>query len=198
MNRQEAYDSLFSARSLFFAGLLIMPALLFNPVTEYRVVQFLFFWFLSWLCGKKTNPAITVLVVFFIVAFNLIVPYGRVLFSAGWFKITSGSLAAGIHRAATLEALVMLSKICVRHDLRLPGAFGGLLSESMRIFSVLLTRKHGITAKNIITVTDNLMLELSESFPEPASSRVQRTKPAGFLVLIAVILASWSPWIFIL
>ena len=195
MKRREFYDSIFSARALFIAGLVIVPSLLFNPSTEYRCIQFLFFMFLAWLSGKKVNFLFTVLIIAFIVAFNLIVPYGRVLFSIGAFRITSGALMAGIHRAVTLEALIMLSKVSVRQDIKIPGVFGELLGESLRIFSAMMDRKYRITGKNFIADIDALLLELSAGeIPPPAAVKSQ-TKPAGFLILMIVVVMSWLPWL---
>ncbi|MDR0444037.1 MAG: hypothetical protein LBH44_11595 [Treponema sp.] len=200
MKRQEIYDKIFSARALCIAGLIIMPTLLLNPSTKFRIILFLFFWFLAWLSGKKTNPLAVMLIITGIVAFNLIIPYGRILFSAGAFKITSGALQAGIHRAVTLEALVMLSKVSIKQDLKIPGAFGELLGESLRLFSVMMNRKYRLTrtsgsGKNLIGEIDQLMLELSESdIPHPVNHETQ-TKPAGYIVLAVVIVLSWLPWI---
>jgi len=193
-NRHGFYNNIFSARALFFAGILILPAVLFNPGTEFRVLQFLFFWGLALLCGKKTNPVFTVLIIVFIIAFNLIIPYGRVLFSIGAFKITSGALTAGVHRAITLAALVMLSKLAIRQDLRIPGAFGAILAESLRVFYVIMSRKYRVTAKNFITDVDNLMIEFSGEQLTENGGQI-RTKPAGFIVLTAVVILSWLPWI---
>ena len=195
MKPREAYENFFGARDLFISGLVIMPALLFNPSTEYRCIQFLFFCFLVLLSGKKVNFFFTVLIIAFITAFNLIVPYGRVLFSIGGFKITSGALMAGIHRAVTLEGLIMLSKVTVRQDVKIPGAFGELLGESLRIFSAMTDREYRITAKNFIADIDSLLLELSNAeIPHPAAGE-SRTKPAGFVILIIVIALSWLPWL---
>jgi len=195
MKRLDLYYNLITARALFFAGLLIIPALVFNPSTEFRVVQFLFFWVLAFLCGKKTNPFITILIIIFIVAFNLIVPYGKVLYTIGAFKITSGALTAGIHRAITLSALVMLSKVTIREDLKLPGAFGEILGDSLRIFSSLMNRKIRFTGKNVIAEIDNLILELSaEEIPELPTQTI-KTKPIGYVFLVVVVVLSWSPWI---
>jgi len=191
MKRREFCESVFGAKALFVAGLLIMPALLFNPSTEYRVLQFLFFWFLAWLSGKKSSPILTILIIFFIIAFNLIVPYGRVLFSVGAFKVTSGALTAGIHRAVTLEGLIMLSKASVRQDLKIPGSFGQLLGESLRIFSAMMSRRYRITGKNFFADVDNLLLELSgEELPQDAVQET-RTKRAGYVILIAAVALSW-------
>jgi heptaprenyl diphosphate synthase len=198
--RQKIYESLFSARALCITGLLIMPSLLFNPITLVRTVLFLFFWFLAWLAGKKNNPVITILIILGIVIFNLFVPYGRVLFSVGVFKITSGALTTGIHRAVTLEGLIMLSRLTIRQDLRIPGAFGELIGESFRIFSLIMNQKQRITRKNFIGDIDRLLLDLSadetETAERPAAGPypAQRTRLPGFIVLVLMVLLSWLPW----
>jgi heptaprenyl diphosphate synthase len=202
IRRREIYENLFSARALCIAGLLIMPALLFNPNTLFRILQFFCFWFLAWLSGKKNNPLITILVMLFIVLFNLIVPYGQVLVSIGPFKITSGALMAGIHRAVTLEALIMISRLTIRRDLKIPGAFGELIGESFRIFALIMDRKQGITRKYLMGDIDRLMLELSEDgaeAPSPAGEAVlKRTGAPGFIILAVIVLLAWSPWVFML
>jgi len=194
MNRREFYDNTFSAKALFVAGLAIIPSLVFNPSTECRIIQFLFFCLLVWLSGKRVNPVFTILIIAFIAAFNLIIPYGRVLFSIGAFKITSGALKAGIHRAVTLEALIMLSKVSIRQDLKIPGAFGEILGESLRVFSVITSKKHRITTGNFIADIDALMLELNEEEITQTAIREARTKPAGFVVLAVIVVLSWALW----
>jgi len=189
------YQKALSAKALFIAGLVIMPALLFNPSTEFRVLQFLFFWLLVFLTGRKVNPVTTILVIVCIIAFNLIVPYGRILFSIGPFRITSGALKAGIHRAVTFEALIMLSKLCIRQDLKIPGAFGEILGESLRLFSLLLSRKNSITRKNFITGIDNMMLELSGEKLSMRVIQIQKTTIAGLVILMIVVYLSWLPWL---
>jgi heptaprenyl diphosphate synthase len=197
MKRREIYENIFGTRALFITGLTIMPALLFNPSTEFKALQFLFFWFLVWLSGKKINPLPVIFVIFGIVVFNMIIPYGKILFSIGPFKITQGALFAGINRAVTFEALIMLSKVSVRSDIKLPGVFGEVLGESLRIFSVLVGRKHRVTAKNLIADIDNLMMELSCEDAGMVDFQEVRTKPLGYTILAAVIVVSWLPWIWV-
>jgi len=191
------YNNFFGARDLFLTGLLIMPAVLFNPCVEFRVIHFLFFWILAFLSGKKPDFIFTILITAFIIAFNLIIPYGKVLFSFGAFKITSGALEAGIHRAVTLQALVMLSKFTIKRDLKLPGAFGNLLCESLRIFSVIMSRKYRVTGKNFIAEIDSMMLELSEEEQVQTEDKTVKTKSFGYIILILIIILSWLPWIFL-
>ncbi|MCL2184644.1 MAG: hypothetical protein FWB86_02150 [Treponema sp.] len=195
MSRQEIYNNLFSAKALFITGILIIPALFFNPNTEFRVIQFLFFLLCAWLCGKKINLIFTFLVIIFIVVFNLIIPYGRVLFSIGIFKITTGALTAGIHRAVTFSSLIMLSKITVRQDLKINGAFGELLSESLCYFSVIMNNKYRFTGKNLITEIDNMMLEFSRDqlIENKEQLMSKQTKPVGYVILIIAVILSWLP-----
>ena len=194
MGRIEVYENIFSAKALFIAGLLIMPALLFIPSTGYRCYQFVFFCILVLLSGQRINFLITFPIIMFIIVFNLIIPYGRVLFSFGAFKITSGALQAGVHRAFTLQSFVMLSKLTIRKDLKIPGAFGELLCESLHIFSAIINKKYVIPKRNFLVKIDNLMLELSEiTLPAP-DEKVIKTTPRGFLILALVVILSWLPY----
>ena len=193
--RRNVYENLFGAKALCVAGLIIMSAFLFTP-TFFRVFQFLFFWFLAWLCGKKNNPLITIAIIFFIVAFNLVMPHGEVLFSIGAFRITSGALSLGIHRAATLAGLIMLSRVSIRQDLKIPGLFGELIGESFRLFSAIMNRKQRITRKNLIADIDQMMIDLSSDSGEASRhGTASRTKPAGFAILGAAVFLAWLPWI---
>ena len=201
MRREKIYEDNFSAASLFIAGLLIIPSVIFNPSTEHRVLQFLFFCVLVVMSGKKTNFLLTIVIIIFIVSFNLIIPYGQVLYSIGPLKVTSGALTAGIHRAVTLQALVMLSKLSIRQDLKIPGIFGEILSESFIMFSILVSKKRilmgkkrKLKGKNIIERVDSLLLELSiQDFSGSASSQTKTTIP-GYIVLAIVIALCWVPW----
>ena len=200
--RRKAYEDLFGPNALAVTGLVIMPALLFNSSTPFRVLLFLFFWLLAALAGKKNNPLLTLLVILGIVVFNLIVPYGRVLFSAGPLKITQGALIAGIHRAATLEALIMLSRLTIHPDLRLPGLFGELIGESFRVYGLLINQKHRVARKTLITDIDRLLFELNGDVPAVPQSDAEmatnagvdkppETKPAGYVILGFVVILSW-------
>jgi len=194
MSRLEVYENIFSAKALLAAGLLIMPALLFIPSTEYRCFQFVFLSLLVLLSGKKINFWITFPIIMFIIAFNLIIPYGRVLVSFGVFKVTSGALKAGVHRAFTLQSFVMLSALAIRRDLKIPGAFGELLCESLHIFSAIMNKKYVIPKNNVLVEIDNLMLELSGITLHDPDVKTIKTKPAGFVILALVVIFSWAPY----
>jgi heptaprenyl diphosphate synthase len=202
--RRGWYEGHFSGGALFAAGLCAAPALLFNPSLQGRAIQFLLFWGLVLLAGKKANPLAALLVILGIVFFNLLFPYGEVLFSLGLFRISSGALRTGLIRGITLEGLFMLSRLTIRQDLRLPGGFGELMGESFRILGLLTERKNTISAKNLIAGIDEMMLELSApdaGGDDPAADRgraegAKRMFFPEFLILAAAVALAWLPRLF--
>ena len=162
IKRQKVYEGLFSARVLCIAGLIAMPAMLFNPFPAFKALQFLFFWFLCWLAGRKNSPLITISVILVIVAFNMLVPFGEIIYSIGRFRLTWGALFLGIERAITLQGLIMLSRLAIRRDLKIPGGFGELIGESFQYFAIIMDSKKRITRKNLMGDIDQLLIELSE------------------------------------
>jgi len=159
--RRDFFKKKFRSSDLFIAGLFMIALFLFNSSTLLRAMQFLIFWFYAWLSGKKNNTFFTILVMIVIVFFNLLIPYGKVLFEYNIFRITEGSLISGIHKAVTLEGLIMLSKASIRPDLKLPGFFGFILSESLKTFERIMSRRINFRWKKIIEEIDSLLLELS-------------------------------------
>ena len=166
--RQERWNRLFRSEDLFIAGLFIMLIFLFTSSLIFKTLQFLFFWFLLWLSGKKNRPHITLLLMAGIVFCNLLVPYGKVLAGFGPLKISQGALLTGLRRALTLEGLVMLSGAFVRTGLRLPGVPGALLGESFRLFALLQERRTAISRNHFIKGIDELMLELDQDTADEA------------------------------
>ncbi|MDR3115729.1 MAG: hypothetical protein LBU25_09450 [Treponema sp.] len=174
-------------------------AFLVNPSTLLRLVQFLLFWLYASWQGKKNNPLLTLSVMGGILCFNLLVPYGRVLAAFGAFRITQGALLGGLHKALTLEGLILLSKASIRADLCLPGFFGSLLGESFRIFEGISRRKALVTRKHFIEGIDRLMLELSaeqalraEHRKSPRACAKPRSTPAGMLRLGGALVLIWG------
>jgi heptaprenyl diphosphate synthase len=173
-----------------------MPALCFAPNPCHRIFHFFFFWFLAWFSGKKTNLPAAALVILGVVAFNLLVPYGRVLVSFGAFRLTLGALRSGLQRAFTLEALILLSRFAIRPDLRLPGVFGELIGESFRIFALIMDRKGAVNRRDVAGGIDALMIELSEMPPERANPAPGgRSSTPGLAILVLIVIISWLPLI---
>jgi len=148
--------------SLFAFGLLVALIFIVSPLPV-RAALFLGFCVFARVMGKKINPLITLAIIAGIVFFNLLVPYGKVLAVVGPLRITQGSLLAGIEKALTVEGLLMLSRACIRSDLRLPGKIGSLLGDSLRILELMREKKGLIRKGRIIAGIDQMMREIDKN-----------------------------------
>jgi len=163
---------------------------LFNRSLEIRIAQFLFFCLLALVFGKKLNLFITLLFMLGIVFFHLLAPFGKVLASFGPLRITQGSLYAGIDKALTVSGLVILSRTCVKSDLKLPGTIGSLLGESLRMLELMRERRGMIKRKQIISGLDKIMLEMETINPDDTVKNQERKKinVKSILLLSAMVL----------
>jgi heptaprenyl diphosphate synthase len=152
---------------LFVAGILMMAMLLSVESTLGRVFQFLLFWFFAALCGKAGKPLITIVFFASIVIVNVITPHGKVLFELGGLRITEGALVNGARKAASVQALLMISRATIQANLPIPGRAGILLNRSFYIFEKIRAAKKTIHAKTIMRDIDNLLLNLSAEPPSP-------------------------------
>ncbi|MDR2095064.1 MAG: Gx transporter family protein [Treponema sp.] len=185
--RRRMWEATFRSGDLFAAALVMAPLFLLNDSLPLRGIQFLLFWFFSFLRGKKNRPLVTLLVMAVIVLFNLQSPYGKVLADFGFFRITRGSLSAGLHKALSLEGLIMLSHAALSPALRIPGAFGKLLGSSLAMFEQMSERRHLITRERPIEGIDALLLELSRSAGDARPSSPERSLPGVCLIVLAVL-----------
>ena len=96
-----------------------------------------------------------------IVLFNALLPYGRLIWRVGPVSLTEGALLQGVGKAATVEGLVMLSRITVSPRLRLPGRAGALLAEAFTLLNCLLEKKGTIHAKTFIGDIDRVLGEIA-------------------------------------
>jgi heptaprenyl diphosphate synthase len=180
--RRDAWDRWFRPGALCAAGLVMTLCFLFNPSVVLRSFQFLLFWLLSWLSGKKQNPPVIFLTMIFIAGFNLLVPYGRVLASWGPFSIGAGSLRAGVQRAVTLEGLFMLSSACIRPGLRFPGFFGALLGDTFRVLGRIQALAspagpRGRGKEAVIPFIDGILTALDGDGAEPSGGEYRESRP---------------------
>jgi heptaprenyl diphosphate synthase len=196
LKRRDNWNRFFNADELFVAVLIMMLLFLFCRSLPGRVMQFLLFFLLALLSGKKNNIFSTLLIMAGIVFFNLLAPYGKVLFTFGPLHITQGSLLAGLEKAVTLEGLVMLSAACIKSDLKLPGGTGSLLGESLRILERLRERigRRRDTRESIIARLDRILPELEMEDPEEQNNippkKIKRSARRILLLLLMVILTA--------
>ncbi|MDR2842577.1 MAG: Gx transporter family protein [Spirochaetaceae bacterium] len=148
------------AIDLFICGIVMAVLVLYNSSTEIKLIQFAMLWISAVLLKRNGKLFYTFLFFFSIVAINLFPPYGKILFEAGYLRITSGALDNALNKAATVQALFFISRITIKSDLVLPGTTGKLLSRSFYILEKINCYKKRIS-KNVIADIDALMLTLS-------------------------------------
>jgi heptaprenyl diphosphate synthase len=146
-------------RLYFVGGILFSLALLFSPSPFIRLALFIFFWIVAAAEKRAGNPLVTALVFLGLVLFNISVPYGKVLFSIWSFPVTEGALLGALKKAATVEGLLMISKVAIRKDFSFPGRTGWILGESFRILHILREKKIKIRPESFIKDIDAILLE---------------------------------------
>jgi heptaprenyl diphosphate synthase len=187
------WDATFSSGGLFCAGLCMALIFLFSQSLASRVLQFCFFFLLALWAGRKTNPLLTVVFMGGIIFFNLLVPYGKVLAAFGPLPITEGSLFSGLEKAIILQGLLLLSRACIKSDLRLPGSIGSLLGDSFRILELMRAKKGIIRRGRVIDGIDQLMGYAETASPEttpcigPKLSGKSVVLLGGMIILTAVL-----------
>lgn len=197
--RRESWEASFSPWMLAAAGAAISIAFLFQRSIPVRAAMFLCFLVVAWLSGKKVSLLATVFVSLGIVAANLLVPVGKVLYRLGPLVVTQGALEDGIGKALVFEGLIYISKASVLPGLRLPGRFGSLVASSFVYYDRIVEYKGKVRASKLIEDADSLMLELwDESLArgsagtETAPEARRRGGKAESLALCAAVLLAYA------
>jgi hypothetical protein len=171
----------------FAAGALLMAGFLAQRDLVLRGVEFAVFLLLARLSGRRLRLASYLLVTVGVVAFNLVIPVGRELFSILKFPVTESALKSGVAKALTLVGMIAASQFSIRPDLRLPGRFGGLLARSLLYFQRIMAERRRIDRRDVIGSIDAVLLEV-----HGAGAVLRNDLPAvpvrlaGVLVLAAI------------
>ena len=151
-----------SANTLFYAGLSLSVAFVFVQPLTVKLGFVAFFVLVNILFRRRIALVPALATCTAIVAFNLVPPLGRELFTIWGFPVTQGALLAGLDRAVTFEGLLLISKATVSRDLVLPGSLGRVISETFRYFGLISGRKTRISLRNSFASIDALMEEIEQ------------------------------------
>ncbi len=181
-----------STRNLFLTGLLVIPAYLLQPSLLVRVPQVLLFAFMADRAGKKIKWLYFVIMVTSITVFNLLTPFGRVLFSVGPLEVTSGALRGGVMKGMTVVGLVFISLFSIRSDLALPGRLGGLIGRVFYYFEKILEGRKRIEPRRLIASLDDILESIyGEADEEPEMERFTETDLRGWLFSGLLVSLNW-------
>jgi hypothetical protein len=185
---------------LFAAGALLFPSFLLQQDLAIRAMQIALFLALNALSGRRIRFVQYIVVAAGIIAFNLVIPTGRVLVAPLGLAITEGALKSGLLKATAMTGLIALSQFSIRSELRLPGRMGGLVGRSLYYFERIMGGRRRIDRKDIIGSVDALLLEVqgSTSDPDAGTTPRARTTPLGSAILVLSVAASWGAYVFTL
>lgn len=180
----------------FAAGALLMAAFIAQRDLVLRTAEFAAFLALARLTGRRLRIVNYLLVAAGIVAFNLLIPVGRELFSILGFPVTESALQSGVAKALTLVGMIAASQFSIRPDLRLPGRFGGLLARSLMYFQRIVAERRRIDRRDVIGSIDTVLLDV-----HGAGTALRDDAPAvpvrasGVLVLAGIVCLTWVPFV---
>lgn len=107
--------------------------------------------------GGKIKLLPVVSASFGIVAFHLLIPFGKVLAEPLGLPITQGALESGIKKALAVEGLIFISRWALSGGIPLPGRAGELISRMMAFLGYLVRSRPLIDRANLIASLDRVM-----------------------------------------
>lgn len=190
--RRERWERAFDPRQLAVAGMVVSVAFLFQKSLALQAAMFAVFLAAALLSGKRVSVPATLFVSAGIIAANLLVPVGRVLYRLGPLTVTETALYEGVGKALVFEGLVCLSKASILPTVRLPGRFGAIIASAFVYYDRIVEYKGGVRAASFIADIDALMLRVWDR-PADAPSAVSAAVPARGLaggIVLALVAAS--------
>jgi hypothetical protein len=180
---------------VFIAGLIVVPAFLLQANLEIKAVQVGLFLFVVLITGVSPGLRIlwtTLILLGSTVVFNLLTPFGEVLWKSGPILITSGALSAGLFKGLTLVGLMLLSRLAVRRTVVLPGRLGLYISTTVLYLNRMLDVRMPLKGKGLLARLDDLFLSVYHQ-DQPAIPRLRR-QPAisGVLVVLVFVVGNWA------
>ncbi len=183
---------------IFATGSLVIVAFLLQSSLPVRAVQVLLFAVLATLAGKRIRWGYFLIMIASITFFNLLTPVGRVLYELGPLRITAGALEQGLFKGLAIVGLVFISLFTVRPDLRLPGAFGGLLARLFYYFERVLDTRRRVSAAHLVESVDEILLELypagsaDDGSEEETGAPRRRTSSLGAILMVTLVAGNWA------
>ena len=184
----------FAPLHLFLAGMFLIPAFLFQSSLAVKVVQAVLFAVLATLAGKRIKLGYFGFLMLSITFFNLLSPWGKVLFTVGPFRVTEGALEAGFLKSFTIIGLVFISLFTIRPELRIPGRLGGIIAKVFLYFERILEGKRRVEPKRFIASIDDILLGLYRPGMRaelPPQSAVKTTS-SGYIVIFLLLALNYG------
>lgn len=177
------------------AGLIMLPAFVFQDRLLPLAVQVLFLIVLQIIIGRKVRILPIIIMLITVPGLNLFQSHGRVLAEIFGFPVTQGALVIGLRRALILIGLIYLSRFMVSRKPRFPGRIGSLLSLQFAFYEGFLSRKPDMRPRHVIEHLDKLLIDLesrSEELQQSENPDAQQQFAPGYIPYGITVLLFWG------
>lgn len=182
---------------LFVSGILSIPAFILITFLPLKLGLIIFYYILALLNKKRIRLLYFLILSFFIICFETLIPAGKILLSVGPVKVTSLALDRGLRKAATLVGLVFISLSTIKKDLRIPGGAGIIFEKTFFYFEQFFQLRKKIRPKEFIKSLDQALFSVfpadGPGYHEPAAEKPVTEYRIFLSVLICLLLAA-VPW----
>lgn len=141
----------------FAAGILILPAFLFQDTLWIKAGLTVLFVVLSMISGKKFRFLPNLVILLSITAVHLPQPRGEILFQILRFRITLGALETGLEKGLTLIGMIYVSRFSVTRGLSFPGKLGILMGSIFYYFEIITEKWRTLPKKPVLQRLDTLL-----------------------------------------
>ena len=152
-----------AAAVFFCAGLCAAAAVIVTQDIQIKCIQFICILILFIISKNKNNYLFSCIFFVSIVVFNMFIPYGRVLFEIGSFRVTEGSLIDGLKKALTMQSLIFISRLSIKKEIAFPGKTGAIISGTFLYLAYLNKQSYKIERKNLIKSIDAILINISKA-----------------------------------
>lgn len=161
--RRLRFEAQFSPLPTAIAGMALAIVFLFESNLAVKALMFVLFMAAVIFAGKRFSFVTMLSVSAGIIAANLLVPSGKVLWSLGPIVITQYALMEGLAKALTFEGLMLISKASIMQGLKLPGRIGHIVGESFLYYDRIIEYKGKVRAASLASDADAMMTAVWET-----------------------------------
>ena len=181
--RRRRYEALIEPWVVAVLGVMVAVVFLLQQGLFVKTLFLLLFILWAWGAGKRFSLISTLIVMVGIVATNLLIPSGRVLFRLGPIVITEMALSEGLSKALTFEGLMYLSKAAIMPGLHFPGKFGAIIAEAFQYYDHIIEYRGKVHAKTAVRDIDMLLQKiwLDARFTGPSAEQAAHAAGTAFL-----------------
>lgn len=208
--RADLLDLIIAPKQRIIWGLLLLPCVALTASWRFLLPETAVAVALAALSAKRLRPLANLGFIAAMAAFSALAPRGHIFYSLGFIKLTDTAVIEGIERGLAIVCMVYVSGFAVSSGLRLPGAFGELLSGTLSRFNLLMGMRARVDPKDLTGSIDKILFSIHDpdaaegagidtegappatSNPSPIGRRPATIAAGAALASLTVAAAAWA------